>query len=329
MAQKPNFLKKLIAAGLVTASTATIVAGFAGSAMGAATQQNRTTAGAATTVDGAGFDQTAAPANLAVAPNAVITANANNAIANNDLSGVGTIDSGAAASTLVFNLTNPTTQKAPLILDNAARANGTLNVTNGFIQVSNKTFATIKTINIGDGQGVIFNTDATNGNALNLQVGGATINFNGTDGTGRLVLLSNAAGGGATDFNVTGSLGGNLKGIIEFNTTAVAGQLIANAVIGTNNGAGRAAGFVVSVANGNAATIAGQVYAKDMVIQSTNAGGQVNFDHIVDVGTDGTTAFKTAASKVAITQNSNFGATDFGNLAVQITVPGTKILTER
>lgn len=35
MAQKPNFLKKLISAGLVTASTATIVAGFAGSAMGA------------------------------------------------------------------------------------------------------------------------------------------------------------------------------------------------------------------------------------------------------------------------------------------------------
>ncbi|MFP3011905.1 MAG: outer membrane protein OmpB [Rickettsia sp.] len=419
MAQKPNFLTKLISAGLVTASTATIVAGFAGSAMGAATQQNRTTAGAATTVDGAGFDQTAAPANLVVAPNVVITANANNginfntpagsfnglfldtvndlavtisedttlgfltnvanngnifnltlaagktltitgqgitaaqagatknaqnvvtqvnggnAIANNDLSGVGTIDFGAAASTLVFNLTNPTTQKAPLILDNAAianGANGTLNVTNGFIQVSDKTFATIKTINIGDGQGFIFNTDATNGNALNLQVGGATINFNGTDGTGRLVLLSNAVGGGATDFNVTGSLGGNLKGIIEFNTTAVAGQLIANAgpanaVIGTNNGAGRAAGFVVSVANGNAATIAGQVYAKDMVIQSTNAGGQVNFDHIVDVGTDGTTAFKTAASKVAITQNSNFGATDFGNLAVQITVPDTKILT--
>lgn len=80
MAQKPNFLKKLISAGLVTASTATIVAGFAGSAMGAATQQNRTTVGAATTVDGAGFDQTAAPANLAVAPNAVITANANNGI---------------------------------------------------------------------------------------------------------------------------------------------------------------------------------------------------------------------------------------------------------
>nr|AAF19169.2 OmpB [Rickettsia felis] len=420
MAQKPNFLKKLISAGLVTASTATIVAGFAGSAMGAATQQNRTTVGAATTVDGAGFDQTAAPANLAVAPNAVITANANNginfntpagsfnglfldtannlaatvsedttlgfitnaanngnffnftlgagktltitgqgitagqaaatknaqnavaqvnggnAIANNDLSGVGTIDFGAAPSTLVFNLTNPTTQRAPLILgDNAVianGANGTLNVTNGFIQVSDETFATIKTINIGDGQGFMFNTDATAGNALNLQVGGATINFNGTDGTGRLVLLSNAAGGGATDFNVTGSLGGNLKGIIEFNTTAVAGQLIANAgpanaVIGTNNGAGRAAGFVVSVANGNAATVAGQVYAKDMVIQSTNAGGQVNFGHIVDVGTDGTTAFKTAATTVAITQNSNFGAVDFGNTASQITVPDTKVLT--
>ncbi|QQV75559.1 Outer membrane protein B [Rickettsia tillamookensis] len=418
MAQKPNFLKKLISAGLVTASTATIVAGFAGSAMGAATQQNRTTIGAATTVDGAGFDQTAANANAAVALNAVITANANNAInfntpagsfnglfldtannlavtvsedttlgfitnaanngnffnltlgagkaltitgqgitaaqaavtknaqnvvaqfnggnaiANNDLSGIGTIDFGAAASTLVFNLTNPTTQKAPLILGGDAvianGANGTLNVTNGFIQVSDKTFATIKTINIGDGQGFIFNTDATAGNALNLQVGGATINFNGTDGTGRLVLLSN--NGAATDFNVTGSLGGDLKGIIEFNTTAVAGQLIANAgpanaVIGTNNGAGRAAGFVVSVDNGNAATIAGQVYAKDMVIQSANAGGQVNFGHIVDVGTDGTTAFKTAATTVAITQNSNFGAVDFGNTASQITVPDTKVLT--
>ena len=402
MAQKPNFLKKLISAGLVTASTATIVAGFAGSAMGAAAQQNRLIAGDATTVDGVGFDQTAAHANLAVAPNAVITANDNkainfntpagsfnglfldvvnnlavtvsedttlgfitnavdnnnifnltlaagktltitgqgitaaqagatknarnivtqvndgNAIANNDLSGVGTIDFDAAASTLAINLANPTTQKAPLILERNAKiangANGTLNVTNGFIQVLDKSFATVKTINIGDGQGFIFNTDATAGNALNLQVGGATINFNGTDGTGRLVLLSN--NGAATDFNVTGSLGGNLKGIIEFNTTTVAGQLIANAgpanaVIGTNNGAGRAAGFVVSVANGNAATITGQVYAKDMVIQSTNAGGQVNFGHIVDVGTDGTTAFKTASSAVAITQNSNFGATDF------------------
>lgn len=66
MAQKPNFLKKLISAGLVTASTATLVAGFAGSAMGAAAQHNRTTAGVATTVDGAGFDQTAAPANGAI-----------------------------------------------------------------------------------------------------------------------------------------------------------------------------------------------------------------------------------------------------------------------
>ncbi|AFC70849.1 Outer membrane protein B [Rickettsia australis str. Cutlack] len=406
---------------MVTASTATIVAGFAGSAMGAATQQNRTTVGVATTVDGAGFDQTAANANLAVAPNAVITANSNNgisfntpagnfnglfldtannlavtvnenttlgfitkaannanffnltlaagktltitgqgitaaqagatqnaqnvvtqvnggnAIANNDLSSLGTTDFGAAPSTLVFNLANPTTQKAPLILGgNAAIANGAngiLDVTNGFIQVSDKSFATVKTINIGDGQGFIFNTDATNGNALNLQqVAGSTINFNGTDGTGRLVLLSN--NGAATDFNVmTGSLGGNLKGIIEFNTTAaVAGQLMANAgpanaVIGTNNGAGRAAGFVVSVDNGNAATVAGQVYAKNMVIQSANAGGQVNFNHIVDVGVDGTTAFKTAASKVAITQNSNFGATDFCNLAVQITVPDNKTLT--
>nr|AQT46048.1 outer membrane protein B [Rickettsia japonica] len=418
MAQKPNFLKKLISAGLVTASTATIVASFAGSAMGAAIQQNRTTNGVATTVDGVGFDQTGALANVAVAPNAVITANANNginlntpagsfnglflsnannlavtvsedttlgfinnaannanrfnltldagktltitgqgitnvqsaathnaqnivakfnggaAIANNDLSGLGTIDFGAAASTLVFDLANPTTQKAPLILaDNALivnGANGTLNVTNGFIQVSDKSFATVKAINIGDGQGFMFNTNATNANALNLQAGGTTINFNGTDGTGRLVLLSK--NGAATDFNVTGSLGGNLKGIIELNTVAINGQLIANAgpanaVIGTNNGAGRAAGFVVSVDNGKAATIDGQVYAKDMVIQSANANGQVNFRHIVDVGIDGTTAFKTAASIVAITQNSNFGTTDFGNLAAQVTVPDTMTLT--
>ncbi|HJD59129.1 MAG TPA: autotransporter outer membrane beta-barrel domain-containing protein, partial [Rickettsia endosymbiont of Omalisus fontisbellaquei] len=257
------------------------------------------------------------------------------AIAKNTYDSLGQIDMAPAGSTLTFNLASPTTQKAPLILENATiangAANGTLNVQSGFIQVSDKSFATVKTINIGDGQGFIFNTDATAGNALNLQVGGATINFNGADGTGRLVLLSKA--GDATDFNVmTGSLGGNLKGIIEFNTVAVAGQLAANAgpanaVIGINNAAGRAAGFVVSVANGNAATVAGQVYAKDMVIQSTNAGGQVNFGHIVDVGTDGTTAFKTAASKVAITQNSNFGATDFGNLAVQITVPDTITLT--
>lgn len=350
MAQKPNFLKKLISAGLVTASTATIVASFAGSAMGAAIQQNRTTNADATTVDGAGFDQTAVPANVAVPLNAVITAaahkginlntpagsfnglflntannlavtvsedttlgfitravnnanffnltlnagktltitgqgitnvqaaatkNAQNvvvqvnngaAIENNDLQGVGEIDFGAAASTLVFNLANPTTQKAPLILgDNATilnGANGTLNVTNGFIKVSSKSFATVNAINIGDGQGIIFNTDANNANALNLQAGGTTINFNGTDGTGRLVLLSKNAA--ATDFNVTGSLGGNLKGIIEFNTVAVDGQLKANAgpanaVIGTNNGAGRAAGFVVSVDNGKVATIDGQV----------------------------------------------------------------------
>ncbi|WP_016917367.1 outer membrane protein OmpB [Rickettsia honei] len=418
MAQKPNFLKKLISAGLVTASTATIVASFAGSAMGAAIQQNRITNRAATTVDGVGFDQNAAPADVAVALNAVITANANNgitlntpagsfnglllntannlvvtvgedttlgfitravnnvnsfnltlnagktltitgqgitnaqaaatqnaknvvvqfnngaAIDNNDLKGVGRIDFHAAASTLVFNLANPTTQEAPLILGDNTEivngGNGTLNVTKGFIQVSNKSFATVKAINIADGQGIMFNTDANNANALNLQAGGTTINFNGTDGTGRLVLLSKNAA--ATNFNVTGSLGDNLKGIIEFNTVAVDGQLIANAgpanaVIGTNNGAGRAAGFVVSVDNGKVATIDGQVYAKDMVIQSVNAAGQVNFRHIVDVGTDGTTAFKTAASKVTITENSNFGTTDFGNLAAQIEVPNNMTLT--
>ncbi|CEO16469.1 Outer membrane protein B precursor [Rickettsia monacensis] len=44
MAQKPNFLKKLISAGLVTASTAAIVAGFAGSAMGALLATNGNTA---------------------------------------------------------------------------------------------------------------------------------------------------------------------------------------------------------------------------------------------------------------------------------------------
>ncbi|BDU59746.1 outer membrane protein B [Candidatus Rickettsia kotlanii] len=414
MAQKPNLLKKLISAGLVTASTATIVASFAGSAMGAAIQQHRTTNGVAATVDGVGFDQAVnPPVDAAVALNAVITANhgidfntpdgsfnglslgvannlavtvsadttlgfitntANNghffeltlgagktlaitgqgitdaqaavtrnaqnvvagfnggvAIANNDLRGVGTINFGAAASTLVFNLANPTTQEAPLVLGGKAvnGVNGTLDVTNGFIQVADKSFATVKAINIGDGQGFMFNTDATNGNALNLQTGGATINFNGTDGTGRLVLLSKH--NAATDFNVTESLGGNLKGIIEFNTAAVNGQLIANAglanaVIGTNNDAGRAAGFIVSVDNGKVATIAGQVYAKDMIIQSANPNGQVNFRHIVDVGTDGTTAFKTAASKVAITENSNFGTTDFGNLAAQITVPNAMTL---
>ena len=76
--------------------------------------------------------------------NVVAQFNGGAAIANNDLSGVGTIDLGAAASTLVFNLANPTTQKAPLVLGNNAiianGVNGTLNVTNGVIQVSDKKF---------------------------------------------------------------------------------------------------------------------------------------------------------------------------------------------
>ncbi|AAU04158.1 outer membrane protein OmpB [Rickettsia typhi] len=418
MAQKPNFLKKIISAGLVTASTATIVAGFSGVAMGAVMQYNRTTNAAATTVDGAGFDQTGAGVNLPVATNSVITANSNNAITfntpngnlnslfldtantlavtinenttlgfvtnvtkqgnffnftigagksltitghgitaqqaattksaqnvvskvnagaainDNDLSGVGSIDFTAAPSVLEFNLINPTTQEAPLTLGDNAKivngANGILNITNGFVKVSDKTFAGIKTINIGDNQGLMFNTTPDAANALNLQGGGNTINFNGRDGTGKLVLVSK--NGNATEFNVTGSLGGNLKGVIEFDTTAAAGKLIANggaanAVIGTDNGAGRAAGFIVSVDNGNAATISGQVYAKDIVIQSANAGGQVTFEHLVDVGLGGKTNFKTADSKVIITENASFGSTDFGNLAVQIVVPNNKILT--
>ncbi|AFE52292.1 cell surface antigen (sca5) [Rickettsia prowazekii str. GvV257] len=416
MAQKPNFLKKIISAGLVTASTATIVAGFSGVAMGAAMQYNRTTNAAATTFDGIGFDQ-AAGANIPVAPNSVITANANNpitfntpnghlnslfldtandlavtinedttlgfitniaqqakffnftvaagkilnitgqgitvqeasntinaqnaltkvhggaAINANDLSGLGSITFAAAPSVLEFNLINPTTQEAPLTLGANSKivngGNGILNITNGFIQVSDNTFAGIKTINIDDCQGLMFNSTPDAANTLNLQVGGNTINFNGIDGTGKLVLVSK--NGAATEFNVTGTLGGNLKGIIELNTAAVAGKLIsqggaANAVIGTDNGAGRAAGFIVSVDNGNAATISGQVYAKNMVIQSANAGGQVTFEHIVDVGLGGTTNFKTADSKVIITENSNFGSTNFGNLDTQIVVPDTKIL---
>lgn len=256
------------------------------------------------------------------------------AIAKNTYDSLEQIDMAPAGSTLTFNLADPTTQEAPLVLGANAKivngaANGVLDIQSGFIQVSDKSFATVKTINIADGQGFIFNTDPTAANALNLQEN-ATINFNGVDGTGRLILLGKQ--GAATDFNVRGSLGGDLKGIIEFSTVAAAGQLKANAghanpVIGIDNGAGRAAGFVVIADNGKAATIAGQVYAKEMVIRSANAGGQVTFNHIVDVGADGTTSFRTAASKVITSQNSNFGAVDFGNLAAQITVPDTMTLT--
>lgn len=409
MVQKLNFLKKIMSAGLVTASTIAMVS----ASTAAVAQSNRTTAGAVTTVDGVGFDQDAHGNNAPVAANAVITANANNAIDfnapawnlnglfldtandlavnitqdttlgfitnvtkggnffnvtlganktlaitgqgitaaaaaatvnaknvvtpfnagaainNNDLSGMGTIDYGAGPSVLTFNLANPTTQAAPLVLNAkvaANGANGTLNITSGFIQVSDKTFATINKINISDNQGFILNTDPTAGNALNLQVNGATINFNGPDGTGKLVLLSKA--GGATDFNVTGSLGGAGKGITEFNTTAVAGQLIANAgvanaVIGTNNADGRAAGFIVTATAGNAATINGQVYAKNITMNS----GVINFGHVVDVGVGGTTLFKNGVSTVTIAQNSNLGVVDFGNTASQINVDPGMTLT--
>lgn len=128
------------------------------------------------------------------------------------------------------------------------------------------------------------------------------------------MLLSNN-GAATDDFNVTGSLGGNLKGIIEFNTTA--GQLIANAVIGTNHGAGRAAQFITT---GDVATINGQVYAKNVTIND----GATLFNHIVDVGTDGTTSFVYGkVLSILITQNSNLGATDFANTGSLIEVADT------
>ncbi|MGX6960137.1 MAG: autotransporter outer membrane beta-barrel domain-containing protein [Rickettsia endosymbiont of Pentastiridius leporinus] len=408
MAQKPNFLKKFISSSLVGASTFAIIAGASSAALGA--QQNRTTIGNATTVDGAGFDQNAVPANVAVGPNAVITFgnfplnfntpagsfnglflntadnvpvtvsqnttlgfisnvannanvfnfalganqtltitgqgitagqaaatvnaqdavaafNGGGAIANNDLSGLGATTF-ANPSTLEFNLTG-TIAAAPVELTNATivgSVNATLNITKGFIKVVDQSFSTIKTINIANQQGLIINSkNADYANAVNLQVGGAAINFQGAEST--LALVSN--NDGATDFNVTGSLGGAGNGVISLDTKTVEGQLIANAgpanaVIGTNNAAGRAAGFVVTAADMNAATIDGQVYAKDLTLN----GGAINFGHIVDVGADGTTTFVTNGSIANISQNSTLGAANFGNTnGSRIVVADTMTLT--
>ena len=273
----------------------------------------------------------------------------------NDYSSVGEIDFAAPAGTpdatrilTIIPDAAAAAAAAPahIIFANAKIANGEnaiVNVTsyNGFNVVFNKaSMSTARTINISNNSNLEFNTEesAVNGGALNLQhVSGDSINFVGDDS--KLVLTSKAGVNKAHDFTVivmTGSLGGATegRGIISFNTAAIAGILsnadVNGSVIGIDRNH-RAKQFSVTTVNAanaaNAATIDGKVFTKDLQLAGTLAvAGQIVFNKAVYVGNDGKTDINTA-TKVSFNDHADVGTLDFKNIASVINVAANKTLT--
>ncbi|MCC8483704.1 MAG: autotransporter outer membrane beta-barrel domain-containing protein [Rickettsia endosymbiont of Labidopullus appendiculatus] len=296
---------------------------------------------AATTVGsiGATANNNLLPVTIAAGQSLTLNATAGGGIAANVYNRLGQITFGAnsilnitpaAANDLTFaQLEIANGQNATLNINNPRAAGGAAIVT----QFNKHSVASAHTINISDGSTLQFNTNANALTTLELQQRKhSAINF-GDTGTGTLLLTSKAAPDAKIFKVMHGSLGGKKDGtltddygVIDFNTTVVAGTLntdVANTttVIGQDK-EHRAKKLIVTATAGNAATITGKVYSKAIELN----GGNITFTGgEVDVGDDGKTNI-TALSTVILQDNTNLGQVDLSNTASIIKVAVNKTL---
>ncbi|WP_341793064.1 MULTISPECIES: autotransporter outer membrane beta-barrel domain-containing protein [unclassified Rickettsia] len=234
MAQKPSFLKRITTASTVAFAAAAIV----GTGSTAFAQASRTTIAAATTLDGTGFDQTAAPADLPVqsaagaVPGAVITATFNGAInfntPNGDFNGILL----NTANNLAVAITN-NTQLGFISNGNAANAfnftpaaNQSLTITGQGITAANAALAQSAAGVPGfNGNAAINNNDISGLGNFDFAAGGITLNLNSADATKAMTAtnfkVANGAAAGVITVNNNGATAGNLD-ILEFNDLSVA-----------------------------------------------------------------------------------------------------------
>ncbi|WP_342269747.1 autotransporter outer membrane beta-barrel domain-containing protein [Rickettsia endosymbiont of Orchestes rusci] len=236
MAQKPSFLKRITTASTVAFAAAAIV----GTGSTAFAQASRTTIAApATTLDGTGFDQTAAPADLPVqsaagaVPGAVITATFNGAInfntPNGDFNGILL----NTANNLAVTITNNTQLGFISNLGNAANAfnftpaaNQSLTITGQGITAANAALAQSAAGVAGfNGNAAINNNDISGLGNFDFAAGGITLNLNSADATKAMTAtnfkVANGAADGVITVNNNGATAGNLD-ILEFNDASVA-----------------------------------------------------------------------------------------------------------
>ncbi|WP_121543207.1 outer membrane protein OmpB [Candidatus Rickettsia colombianensi] len=321
MAQKPNFLKKLISAGLVTASTATIVAGFTGSAMGALLSTNGNT----TLNAPANWNPAQAPA----AGDTLRIANNGNQVI---LDSVGfnvaalIIDTGGNAEAVT--LSKSLNIGSIVGVGNASLANITVNQAGQLLTLTGTQGlgAAANQVNIYDGLGAI--------DFANLAF---TLNFNPADTNNGIILganakIANAANAGAV-LNVTNAgsgIGNQAKGLevqdnsfaavktlnvndeslLRFNSSSdVAGNVNLTLQNGGNvinlQGSGTLHLLAKAGGNGNAANF--------LVLNGTTLGGGagdggdnngiIHFDTTAVAGTFGTTA--PGLTAVVGTNNAN------------------------
>lgn len=203
--------------------------------------------------------------------------------------------------------------------------NATLNINNAGAETtfSFPEFATVHTINISDNSTVKFQPDGVNNFTLELQQGeNSRINF-GTNGDGKLALISSDV---VYNFKVMdGFLGGNNKdgdGIIILNSPvdgSLSHKVADHAVVGINK-ENRAKKFIAAGPNSKI-TIEGKVYTKELELRE----GNFVFGNEVDVGDQGKTNM-ILKSNVTLRGNSNLGTTNFHNLDSEITVEADKTL---
>jgi len=232
MAQKPNFLKKLISAGLVTASTAAFITGASSSAMGAAANRN---INANVTLDAAGIPGIVTGDSLTyvAAPIGPFTATATGA---NDNAGNATVLFGSI--NMLQNGVFTVNGAADIALGSVSGTAGqllTVNITSGNTLTLNgapgvaafpvNTYTNVGPVNFGNNAAVFKVSLAANGaDGTKTATFGNTATFNGAGaGQGQITIdANNIAIFNGTIGNTNGiqgiSLGANAQATLNANT---------------------------------------------------------------------------------------------------------------
>ncbi|CAK6508078.1 outer membrane protein OmpB [Rickettsia helvetica] len=331
MAQKPNFLKKLISAGLVTASTATIVAGFAGSAMGAANRDIN----ANVNLDVVGIPGIVTGDSLTYVVQAGGPCTAT-ATGGNDNGGNATVLFGSinmlqngvfAVNGADIAIGSVSGTAGQLLTVNIAGNTLTLNGAPGVAAFPVNTYTNLGPVNFVDAAAVFKVSLAANGaDGTKTAIFGNTATFNGTAAGKGIINIDN---GNIAIFN--GTIGNN-NGIQGLTLTGNAqATLNANTKFDGTVGAGSVSldnGSILNVADG--VNITGITAVNNISIDGKAANdGTVNFlgDSAVstDIGANNAIAAVNVAGELTFQGGNNGGGGTFTAQAINLTSAGSLI----
>jgi len=256
-------------------------------------------------------------------------------INNNDYSALGEIDFGNKAATLTVqshnagNIVFGTNTKA------ANTSDATLNVKSN-LEITDNSFAKIKTISIDDNKSLKFSTGGANNELKLLETAGSAINF-GPTGDGKFEINAKSSVGGAwrllgyavvptpTIVIDGSSLGGTLAGdagIIELNindNTTFSHKGGDVALIGIDN-THRAKKFTIN-GNDKNLDVNGKIFAKELEFNK----GNLTFNNKVNTGLNGSSKFLDKTT-TKFNEDADLGKVDFNDTDSKITIANNKKL---